>query len=161
MKHSSKLKSILLVVLFIIVVEAIGSLSGMLAGDIKSIYNRLQLPPLAPPDYLFGIVWPILYALIAVAGFLIFQNLKMKKSEVQSALMLYILQLFLNFIWTIIFFKGYFWFGVLVVLVLDIVVYLCIKKFFKINQWSGILLLPYFVWILFATYLSLAVAFLN
>lgn len=47
MKHSSKLKPILLVGLFIIVVEAIGSLSGILAGDIKSIYNNLQLPPLA------------------------------------------------------------------------------------------------------------------
>ncbi|GAB7391454.1 TspO/MBR family protein [Lactococcus garvieae] len=161
MKHSNKLKPILLVGLFIIVVEAIGSLSGILAGDIKSIYNNLQLPPLAPPDYLFGIVWPILYALIAVSGFIVFQNLKLRKSEAQPALILYVIQLFLNFIWSIIFFKGYFWFGVLVILVLDIVVYLCIKKFFKINQWSGILLLPYFVWILFATYLSLAVAILN
>ncbi|MBU5889804.1 tryptophan-rich sensory protein, partial [Vibrio cholerae O1] len=71
MKHSNKLKPILLAGLFIIVVEAIGSLSGILAGDIKSIYNNLHLPPLAPPDYLFGIVWPILYALIAVAGFIV------------------------------------------------------------------------------------------
>jgi len=44
MKHSNKLKPILLAGLFIIVVEAIGSLSGILAGDIKSIYNNLQLP---------------------------------------------------------------------------------------------------------------------
>lgn len=103
MKHSNKLKPILLAGLFIIVVEAIGSLSGILAGDIKSIYNNLQLPPLAPPDYLFGIVWPILYGLIAVAGFIVFQNLKLRKSEAQPALMLYVIQLFLNFIWSIIF----------------------------------------------------------
>ncbi len=161
MSKTRKLNPIFLIIIFIIAVEAIGGLSSLLAGDIKSIYNSLSLPPLAPPDYLFGIVWPILYALIAVAGFLVFQNLPTRKTESQTALYFYVSQLFLNFIWSIIFFKGYFWLGVLVIIVLDIVVYLCMRKFFKINQLSGILFLPYFVWILFATYLTIAVAFLN
>ncbi|QPS71786.1 TspO/MBR family protein [Lactococcus garvieae] len=161
MSKTRKLNPLFLIIIFIIAVEAIGGLSSLLAGDIKSIYNSLSLPPLAPPDYLFGIVWPILYALIAVAGFLVFQNLPTRKTEAQTALYFYVSQLFLNFIWSIIFFKGYFWLGVLVIIVLDIVVYLCMRKFFKINQLSGILFLPYFVWILFATYLTIAVAFLN
>lgn len=161
MSHTNKLKPILLAIVFILAVEAIGALSGVLAGDIKGIYNKLELPPLAPPDFLFGIVWPILYALIAVSGFLIFQKIKTDKREVQSALSYYVLQLFLNFIWSIIFFKGYFWMGVFVILALDVVVLICLVKFSRLHHLSGILFAPYFIWILFATYLSVGVAFLN
>lgn len=72
---TSKIKSLIYLLLFFVGIEIIGGLSGFFAGNIKEIYNNLILPPLAPPDYLFGIVWPILYALIAIAAYLIFYNL--------------------------------------------------------------------------------------
>lgn len=64
-KRSFNWKALLL---FIVGVEVLGSLSSLFAGNIKEIYNSLSLPPLAPPDYLFGIVWPLLYLLIAICG---------------------------------------------------------------------------------------------
>ena len=57
-------------ILSIVVVELIGSLSGLLAGNIKGIYTSLKLPPLSPPAAVFGPVWIILYLLIGVAGYL-------------------------------------------------------------------------------------------
>ncbi|RZI48717.1 TspO/MBR family protein [Lactococcus kimchii] len=161
MTKTNPLKPFLYLILFIVGIEAVGGLSGLLAGDIKGVYNQLKLPPLAPPDYLFGIVWPILYGLMAVAAYLIFRKVNTHKSEAQPALLYFSFQLILNFIWSIIFFKGYYWLGVLIILLLDIIVYLCIIKFFKISKLSGILLVPYFAWISFATYLTIAVALLN
>ena len=158
---SKKLKALGQLILFIVGIELIGGLSGLLAGDIKGIYNNLKLPPLAPPDYLFGIVWPVLYALIVISAYLIFYKLKTRRSEGQNALFYFGIQLILNFIWSIIFFKGYFWLGVIIILLLDFIVYLCIIKFSKINKWSAFLLIPYFIWIIFATYLSISVAILN
>ena len=158
---NNKLKSVVQLILFIVGIEVIGALSGILAGDIKGIYNDLRLPPLAPPDYLFGIVWPILYAFIAISAYLIFNNLKTQRSESQNALVYFGLQLILNFIWSIVFFKGYFWLGVIIILLLDFIVYLCIIKFSKINKLSALLFIPYFAWIIFATYLSISVAILN
>lgn len=158
---TSKIKSLTYLLLFIVGIEIIGGLSGFFAGNIKEIYNNLILPPLAPPDYLFGIVWPILYALIAIAAYLIFYNLKNQKSDSQIALFYFRIQLILNFIWSIIFFKGYFWLGVIIILLLDFIVYLCIIKFSKINRLSSFFLIPYFIWIVFATYLSISVAILN
>lgn len=158
---SKKLKALGQLILFIVGIELIGGLSGILVGDIKGIYNNLKLPPLAPPDYLFGIVWPVLYALIAISAYLIFYKLKTQRSEGQNTLFYFGIQLILNFIWSIIFFKGYFWLGVIIILLLDFIVYLCIIKFSKINKWSAFLLIPYFIWIIFATYLSISVAILN
>lgn len=158
---TSKIKSLTYLLLFIVGIEIIGGLSGFFAGNIKEIYNNLILPPLAPQDYLFGIVWPILYALIAIAAYLIFYNLKNQKSDSQIALFYFGIQLILNFIWSIIFFKGYFWLGVIIILLLDFIVYLCIIKFSKINRLSSFFLIPYFIWIVFATYLSISVAILN
>ena len=89
--------------IFIVVVEAIGSLSAWLAGDIKAVYNGLNLPVLSPPDGLFGIVWPILYALIAIAGYLVFQQATTHRDRLMDAT-LFGIQLLLNFIWSIIFF---------------------------------------------------------
>ncbi|MGY3736844.1 TspO/MBR family protein [Lactococcus taiwanensis] len=161
MSKTSHLKTFLYFIAFILIVEGIGALSSLFAGDIKSIYNNMKLPPLAPPDYLFGIVWPLLYALIAISGFLIFRLLGTYKTEARLALTYFVLQLFINFIWSIIFFKGYYWSGVITILLLDLIVFICLIKFLKLDKVSGICLIPYLIWILFATYLSIGVALLN
>lgn len=160
MLNTKGVRSILGVISALVIVELIGGLSGLFAGDIKGIYNGLNLPPLAPPDYLFGLVWPILYALIAIAGYLIFAQ-KDRGSNLYRGSILYGAQLLLNFIWSIVFFKGYFWTGTLIILGLDLLVLFCIKNFLKLNRTAGCLLIPYLLWLLFATYLSVAVAFLN
>ncbi|WP_412989718.1 TspO/MBR family protein [Pediococcus siamensis] len=147
--------------LFVLGVQILGSLSALFAGNIKEIYNSLSLPPLAPPDSLFGIVWPVLYLLIAVSGYLIYQSIAFR-GEKTTSFVLFGAQLLLNFIWSIIFFGGnYYWLGVVVVVALDLIVLGCVVQYFKINKMASLLLVPYLVWILFATYLSVGVAMLD
>ncbi|KRM61044.1 hypothetical protein FC26_GL002261 [Paucilactobacillus vaccinostercus DSM 20634] len=72
------------------------------------------------------------------------------------------IQLFLNFIWSIVFFNNLqYWIGVIIIVILDIIVLLCVTNFYKSSKLAAYLLIPYFVWILFATYLSIGVAVLN
>ncbi|KRM95259.1 sensory protein [Liquorilactobacillus aquaticus DSM 21051] len=162
MKINSKYSSFFKVMLFIVIVEMIGSLSALFAGDIKKVYNNLQLPALAPPDFIFGIVWPFLYLLIGISGFMLMRSSLGKKSDKFSAFILYGIQLFVNFIWSIVFFNlNYYWWGLLLILILDLLVLTCIIQFFKISKSSSLLLYPYLAWILFATYLTFGVALLN
>lgn len=120
----------ILLIASIIVVELVGSLSGILSGDIKAIYNNLTLPPLAPPDFIFGIVWPILYLMIGIVGYLILRD---RTNARQNNLILFISQLVLNFIWSIIFFgASNRWISFLIIIVLDALVIWCVKKFSQI-----------------------------
>ncbi|WP_311407254.1 TspO/MBR family protein [Liquorilactobacillus uvarum] len=162
MKTNSKYSNLVKLALFIIVVELIGSLSAFFAGDIKKIYNNLRLPPLSPPDFVFGIVWPLLYLLIGISGFMLLRSSLGKKSDKLSAFILYSIQLIVNFIWSIVFFNlNRYWLGLLLIIILDLLVLACIIQFFKISKIASILFYPYFAWILFATYLTLGVAVLN
>lgn len=146
-------------IIAVVGVELIGSLSGLLAGDIKAIYNSFTLPPFWPPDRLFGIVWPILYLMIGIVGYLIFT---VRSNYRKTNLTLFIAQLFLNFIWSIVFFNASSrWTGLLIILVLDALVFFCIKEFYKSSKLAAYLMIPYFLWILFATYLTLGTAILN
>lgn len=154
-------KGIFSLIIFIVIVELLGSLSSAFAGNIKLKYNVLNLPPLSPPDYVFGIVWSILYFLIAVAGYLIiFSNRAPKRVKTVSSILFW-LQLLLNFIWSIVFFNEHYIWGSIIILILDIVVFLCIVFFRRINRLASNLLIPYLIWILFATYLTIGVAILN
>lgn len=72
------------------------------------------------------------------------------------------IQLLLNFIWSIIFFsQSAYWWGLVIIIVLDLVVLLCILQFYRSSRLAAILMVPYLVWICFATYLTLGVALLN
>ena len=138
-------------IIWIVSIQIIGSLSALFAGDIKNIYNHLSLPPLSPPNYLFGIVWPVLYALIAISGYLIYRSSYSKHDKTMN-----------YFIWSIVFFNNLqYWIGVIIIVILDIIVLLCVTNFYKSSKLAAYLLIPYFIWILFATYLSIGVAILN
>ncbi|WP_425270465.1 TspO/MBR family protein [Ligilactobacillus ubinensis] len=160
MNNSIKFNWIYLFI-FIIVIEVIGSLSALFAGNIKTIYNSLNLPVLSPPDYLFGIVWPILYALIGIAGYLIYYTPSIQQDKVINYV-LFFSQLVINFIWSIIFFKyDAYWLGFAVIIILDLIVLVCIIHFYKTSPLASIMFIPYFVWIIFASYLTIGVAILN
>lgn len=138
----------------------VGALSGVLAGNIRAIYEGLNTPPLSPPGWLFGIVWPILYLLMGWASYLVVRDGTSK--EKTGALALYVGQLAVNFSWSIIFFRAdAFWVAFAVILLLDILVIGTMIAFRKINKLSFLLFLPYMVWISFATYLNLGTAWLN
>ena len=144
----------------IIIAELVGFMAGLLSGNTRMFYQQLNQPPLAPPGWLFGVVWPILYAFMGIAAYIVYD--KGKDHEKDTALSLYNIQLIVNFMWSIVFFRFQLpWVSVLVILLLDVLVVLTILAFNKIDQKAAWFLYPYLAWILFATYLNIGIAILN
>ncbi|MFT8401946.1 MAG: TspO/MBR family protein [Lentilactobacillus diolivorans] len=157
--QSGKIKNFGIMVGLIVGIEGLGILSSLLAGDIKAVYHDLALPPFSPPDVAFGIIWPILYLLIAISGYLIYRSAHSLRTP---NLIIFYSQLLLNFIWSIIFFNGnLYWIGLIIILMMDLLVGICMAQFYSVSKAAGILLIPYFLWLCFATYLTLGVALLN
>ena len=139
----------------------VGVLSSLLSGDIRGTYEGFVQPPLSPPGWLFGIVWPVLYILMGLAAWLVFRSQALAR-EKRLALGVFVAQLLVNFSWSIVFFRASnHWAGLVVIIVLDILVIACLALFWRLRRVAGLLLVPYLLWILFATYLTLAVAMLN
>ena len=125
----------------------------------SSWYKSLIKPPFAPPDWLFAPVWGFLYLTIAIS-FLIYITKPAEDKKI--GYVYFVIQLVLNLAWSPIFFglKEIFWAFILIIL-MDIFVYLTIRKFYSVSRISGLILIPYFIWILFATYLNAGYLFLN
>lgn len=144
----------------ILIPEAVGFLSSFVTGNISNMYNSYTKPPLSPPGIVFPIVWGILYALMGIASYIVFEESKGEKRK--EALTFYALQLAVNFIWPIIFFRfEAYWVAVVVILVLLALVVITALKFKEISNVAFWLLIPYIVWLVFATYLNIGVAVLN
>lgn len=145
--------------IFVVIIEATGFLSSFLSGNIRPEYMRLIKPPFAPPGLVFGIVWPILYASMGIAVYRVF-NHHSKASK--YALLWFGIQLFLNFCWSIVFFRfELFWAAVAIIVALDVTVAYTIYLFGKIDKIAQWLMIPYLLWIIFATYLNIGFAILN
>jgi tryptophan-rich sensory protein len=119
----------------------------------KTWYNTLKKAPLTPPDYVFGPVWTILYITIAISLFLFYRKDGFKKNS--KGTFWFFAQLALNISWSYAFFtlqnpKLAF----AIILLLDISIYMTIKEFSKVDVSSSQILYPYFIWVLFATYLN-------
>ncbi len=145
----------------IIFAELVGLLSNIFSGNQKEIYSSLKLPALSPPNWAFPVVWTILYALMGIAAYLIYDSQADSISK-KRALSLYGVQLLFNFLWSIVFF-GFQSIGLslMVIIILTILVLLTFIAFYKINKIAGYLFIPYLIWILFATYLNIAIFLLN
>ncbi len=145
----------------ILIAELTGALSSLLSGTMKTDYIEYIKPPLSPPVWIFGVVWVLLYALMGIAAYLIYTS-NIPQHIRLNAIKLYAIQLFVNFLWSIVFFRFQMpWLAFIVILLLDFLVILTIKAFKDINKTAALLLIPYLVWILFATYLNLGIAILN
>ncbi len=139
----------------------VGGLSSLLTMSSMGVYDTFQKPPLSPPGWLFPVVWTILYLLMGYASYLVWMA-KAKASLKQEALTLYGVQLALNFLWPLIFFRAQALlaaFGVLIML--WVVIYLTIRAFAKVRLLAADLLIPYLLWVSFAGYLNLGIYLLN
>ncbi len=117
-------------------------------------YKTLSKPVFTPPDYVFGIVWPILYLMIAVAGFLIWKNLNHRFGNL--AIIFWGCQLFFNMIWTFLFFYMHEMFLALVdIFLIWCFTILCMIFAYSVTVWGFVLLIPYILWITFAFVLNL------
>ena len=134
-----------------------GALVGLIISGYMN-YGDMVKPPLSPPSYIFPIVWTILYILMGISYFIATKDKENDKDLNQ----IYLLQLFVNLFWPIIFFvlKMYFT-AFLWIILLIILVIVMIKELLKNNKISGCLQIPYLIWLLFATYLNLCITLLN
>lgn len=139
----------------------IGIASSILTRDMMLEYGNLNKPFLAPPTILFPIAWTILYLLMGVGAALIYTS--DKNNEFRSTgLILHVVQLILNFFWSIIFFNmGQYVIAFIWLIILWLVVLSMLMNYKKISKTAFFLNIPYIVWLTFAAYLNLAVAILN
>lgn len=133
-----------------------GILSALLTGGSMRQYADMYKPPLAPPGWVFPIVWTILYILMGVAAWRVYES---QGRDRRLALSLYGNQLLLNIVWPLLFFelKVYF-FAFAWLLLLWLLIYLTMRQFLLIDRRAGLLLVPYLIWVTFAGYLNLAIA---
>ena len=147
-------------IIAILIPLGIGLLASLLTrSGIQNYTDNLIKPIFSPPKILFPIVWTILYILMGYSSYLIYQSMSCHKG---TCLLLYGLNLFLNFMWTIIFFNlEARLFAFLFIILLDIVVGLMIYCFMGINKKAAYLNIPYFIWLIFASILNFSVYVLN
>jgi benzodiazapine receptor len=137
----------------------IGSLAT--TPNIPTWYATLEKPVFTPPSWLFAPAWITLYLLMAVAAFLIWRK-GLAHDGVKCALTLFLVQLVLNALWSVVFFGLQSpLYGMVVILALWIAILLTIIKFFRLSVAAGSLLLPYILWVSFASVLNISIWVLN
>ncbi len=140
-------------------VAALGS--AFTLGAIDSWYGALSKPPLNPPNWIFGPVWTALYALMAIAAWLVYEK-RMQSKEANKALAVYAVHLGVNALWSIVFFGLHAPLAALgVIIVLLALIGYTAFLFYRVRSAAGYLLLPYIAWVSFATYLNLMIVILN
>lgn len=146
--------------LFLAIPLAVGGLATLLSGGMDS-YQVMNQPPLSPPGWIFPVVWTVLYLLMGYASYRIAES-DVPKEDRRKALVFYGIQLFLNFLWPIVFFGLQWYFAAFgLLLVLWVFIYLTMHYFEQIDETAENLLIPYLLWVTFAGYLNLGVALLN
>ena len=140
----------------------IGFAGGLVtSASVQTWYSTLVKPVFAPPNWLFGPVWTTLYILMGIALFLVLRE-GIKKENVIIASNYFGLQLFLNFLWSLVFFyfrsiTG----GFVVILGLWAAIMLTIMRFSKVSREAAWLMVPYITWVTIATALNFSVMQLN
>ena len=138
-----------------------GGLGALLAGKAITAYRDFAKPPLSPPGWVFPVVWTLLYAAMGYASYRVLVS-DAASEKIRSALRLYGLQLIVNILWPLLFFRmeaflaAFFW-----LVLLWVLIYLTVRAFSKIDEWAGNILLPYLLWVTFAGYLNFGVFLLN
>ncbi len=128
---------------------------------IPTWYANLNKPFFAPPNWIFGPVWTILYFLMGVSLYLIWKQ-GWQKKKVKTALVFFILQLVFNFAWSPIFFGLRApVLGLIVIAMMWICIVLTMIKFYPLSRLAFYILIPYLLWVSFASLLNAGIVFLN
>lgn len=146
---------------FIGFTEAVGALSGILTKEgTKTYVAFVNKPTLTPPGAVFPIVWSLLYALMGIGAGCIWKSTPSPKRS--YSLLLFVVQLTVNFCWSLFFFneKAY-GFALIWLLLLWILIICMILAFYQVNKKAAYLQIPYLLWVTFAAYLNFMVWQLN
>ncbi|MFD0764046.1 TspO/MBR family protein [Mucilaginibacter lutimaris] len=152
----------LALVISLLITLSIGVVASLFTRpEIKDWYTTLYKPSFTPPNWLFPVAWTTLYILIAIAAYMVWQ-LRDGSRTYKTAAMIYIIQLALNFSWSIVFFGMHQILGGLVIIVsLLIVIVLNISWFGRFSRTAAWLLVPYLLWVSYATLLNIGICVLN
>ena len=150
-------------IMSIAIALAVGGLSALLTKDSMDIYGSIVKPPLSPPAIVFPIVWTILFILMGISSAIIYLKGKANSDvNIADAMFLYILNLIVNFSWSIIFFNfRMFLLSFICIIILWLIIIAMIVAFGKVSKLSAYLQIPYLLWVTFAGYLNLAIYLLN
>ncbi|SFM19469.1 TspO/MBR family protein [Methanolobus profundi] len=141
-------------------------LTGILGGiftynSISSWYVSLEKPAIVPPGWSFSVVWPILYLLMGISLYLIWQK-GWRSPGIKVAMYVFGIQLFLNFLWSLLFFGLRSpLMGFIDILALWVLILVNIVVFSRISRTAGLILVPYLLWVSFAAYLNYYLMILN
>ena len=155
------MNKLLKLLLSVVICEGVGILGSVFTiPSITSWYSHLNKPLFNPPNWIFGPVWTTLYLLMGISFFLILEK-KLKKQK-NFLIILFSAQLFLNFLWSVIFFGMHLPGPAFInIVLLWISIVLLIINFWKFSRLASLLLMPYLLWVSFASLLNLAVVLLN
>ena len=150
------------ILIAVVLCLAIGGASGLATTSaINDWYVTLNKPSFNPPNWIFAPVWTLLYAMMGVAAALVWHE-GWEKKTVKNALLFFGIQLFLNAMWSLLFFA---WrqpaFALVEIIILWSVLLVCILKFKAIKPLAAYLLIPYLLWVTFASFLNGAIWWLN
>lgn len=136
----------------------VGGFAALLTRNNMDVFEMVNKPPLSPPAWLFPVAWTILYILMGIASYLVYNA----DGYIRSALSAYGLQLIVNFIWPLVFFnlRAYL-FAFIVLLVLLALIILTTVRFHRLSKQAAYLLIPYIIWVTFAGYLNFGIYLLN
>ena len=149
------------IIISVLIAEAAGILGSVFtASSVRSWYLTLVKPSWNPPSWVFGPVWTTLYLLMGIAASLVWSRRSLPGAKL--ALWFYGIQLALNALWSILFFglkNPLLSFVEIIILIIFIIVTTVL--FWKINPWAGVLMIPYIIWVSFASYLNYSIWQLN
>lgn len=149
------------ILIWIVGTELVGAVSALLAGSFSDFFNNHKEPPLLPPAWLFPVVWVILYAVMGFSAYLVHSSDSARFAK-KNALNAYYVQLGLNFLWSILFFRfEALWLAFFEIAALLFAIIIMITRFKRVDLLAARLNLPYLVWVTFAAYLNLATAIIN
>mgnify|MGYP006288657095 CR=1 FL=1 len=157
-----KIKELVALAGFILISELAGIMGSVFTfSSVRVWYPTLIKPWFTPPSWVFGPVWTTLYALMGISLFLIWKQ-GIDRKEDYIAVGLFATQLFLNGLWTFLFFGlQNLLLGLIEILILLLFILLTTIKFYTIDKRAAYLLVPYIAWVCIATALNYSLYLLN
>lgn len=137
----------------------VGAISSLITKSAMEQFYKLDQPPLSPPQWLFPVVWTILYILMGISLYIVLEK---GQKNLYEARKLFYYKLIINFMWTIFFFNfNWYLFAFFWLLLLWIMIMVMIKRFLKISKVAVWMNIPQLLWVTFAGYLNLGIWWLN
>lgn len=152
-------RTVITLIICVAIPLIVGGVASIITRSAMISFDSMVKPPLAPPAWLFPIAWTVLYVLMGIASFLIYRS---SDDSHYIGMVVYVLQLIFNFVWSLLFFKlnaytfAFVWLAMLLFMVIAL-----IANTARYSKPAMIMLIPYAAWCGFALYLNIGIAVLN